>query len=142
VAGPAVNVAIALILAAVLTLTGGILAGPDSTGRIMLHNLLIVNCGLIVFNMLPAFPMDGGRVLRALLAMKLSHLTATKIAGRIGQVLACAFAVLGFFGNPMLILIALFVFNGAQQELEYAVQRQEYEKMLKNLAIKHTPFAQ
>jgi Zn-dependent protease len=142
VAGPAVNVAIALILAAVLTLTGGILAGPDSTGRIMLHNLLIVNCGLIVFNMLPAFPMDGGRVLRALLAMKLSHLTATKIAGRIGQVLACAFAVLGFFGNPMLILIALFVFNGAQQELEYAVQRQEYEKMLKDLAIKHTPFAQ
>jgi hypothetical protein len=140
--GTPMNVAIALVLAVSLVLTGGILSGPDNTLRIMLHNLLVVNCGLILFNMIPAFPMDGGRVLRALLAMKFSHLGATRVAARTGQVLACGFAVLGFFGNPMLILIALFVFNGAQQELEYAVQRQEYEKMLKDLAIKHTPFAQ
>jgi stage IV sporulation protein FB len=133
IAGPAVNVAIALVLAVSLVLTGGILSGPDNTLRIMLHNLLVVNCGLILFNMIPAFPMDGGRVLRALLAMKFSHLGATRVAARIGQVLACGFAVLGFFGNPMLILIAFFVFNGAQAEVQHAVQQDNYEQMLREI---------
>ena len=139
VAGPAVNVAIALVLGGVLMLTGGILSGPENTPRVMLHNLLLVNCGLIVFNMIPAFPMDGGRVLRALLAMKFSHLGATRVAARTGQVLACGFAVLGFFGNPMLLLIALFVFNGAQEELQYAIQQDQYEHMLREIMARNEP---
>ncbi|MEI8292402.1 MAG: site-2 protease family protein [bacterium] len=134
IAGPMVNVIIGLFLASILTLTGGILAGPETSLRIMLHNLLAMNCGLILFNMIPAFPMDGGRVLRALLAMKFSHLTATRAAARTGQVLAFLFAVAGFFGNPMLLLIALFVFNGAEQELQYAIQREGYEQMLREIA--------
>lgn len=140
VAGPAVNVGIALALAGILTLTGGILDGPESNLRIQLHNLLVVNCGLVLFNMIPAFPMDGGRVLRALLAMKLSHLKATHLAARTGQVMACGFAVLGFFANPMLVLIALFVFNGAQEELQHAIQQQQYEELLKEIARRRDPF--
>lgn len=139
VAGPAVNVAIATALAGILILTGGILTGPDNTLRVMLHNLLVVNCGLIIFNMIPAFPMDGGRVLRSLLAMRFSHLGATRVAARTGQVLACGFAVLGFFGNPMLMLIALFVFNGAQEELRYAVQQDQYEQMLREIMARNDP---
>lgn len=133
-AGPAVNVLIGSLLSLALVLSGGILQGAESTGRILLHNLLFVNCGLIVFNMIPAFPMDGGRVLRAVLAMKWSHLAATRVAARTGQVLACGFAILGFFGNPMLLLIALFVFNGAQEELQYATQLDE----LTRLVVRHS----
>ena len=140
VAGPAVNVGIALALAGILALTGGILDGPDSTLRIQLHNLLVVNCGLVFFNMIPAFPMDGGRVLRALLAMRFSHLTATRFAARTGQIMACGFAVLGFFANPMLILIALFVFSGAREELQHAIERQQYEELLQEIARRRGSF--
>lgn len=140
VAGPAVNVAIAAVMALILIFTGGILEGPETTIRIQIHNLLMVNCGLVLFNMIPAFPMDGGRVLRALLAMKFTHLTATRVAARIGQVMACGFAVLGFVANPMLVLIALFVFNGAQEELQYAIQRQQYEELLREIQRRSDPF--
>lgn len=140
VAGPAVNVAIAIVLAGALTLTGGVLHGPDGALRILLHNLLVVNCGLVLFNMIPAFPMDGGRVLRALLAMKFSHLTATRVAARTGQVLACGFALFGFFANPMLMLIAIFVFSGAQEELQYAIQRGQYEELVREISRRRNPF--
>lgn len=137
VAGPAVNVVIVAILAVVL---GGI---PDpskeqseSVSLQLLNGLCYVNIMLIVFNMIPAFPMDGGRVLRALLAMKFQHTTATLIAARVGQGIAILFALSAlspweipilnrFFssGNPMLLFIAMFVFMGAQQELAYAQMR-------------------
>lgn len=124
VAGPAVNVAIAAVLFFVLAVKFQFseLGDLDRLGESLPANLLAVNVMLVVFNAIPAFPMDGGRVLRALLAMKLDYVLATTIAARVGQVMAGGFAVAGFlgFGSPMLILIAAFVFMGAQQEVAYA----------------------
>lgn len=121
-AGPAVNVVIALVLGVVLTAFGGPAPLEDletltrPTGRIFLTNLLAVNVLLVVFNMIPAFPMDGGRVLRALLAMRYDRATATNIAAKLGQFLAIGFVFLGFFTNFWLIFIGLFIFLGAGGE--------------------------
>ncbi|MHB9008861.1 MAG: site-2 protease family protein [Limisphaerales bacterium] len=118
VAGPAVNVIIALALAIGLTLGQqwqplGTLSATDGhfAGR-----LLFVNVFLVLFNLIPAFPMDGGRVLRSLLAMKLGLPRATAIAATLGQGIAFLFGFLGLFWNPMLIVIAFFVWIGASQE--------------------------
>ncbi|MBL9143638.1 MAG: site-2 protease family protein [Verrucomicrobiaceae bacterium] len=117
-AGPAVNVVIALGLALWLTLTGTWepLSQIGPVHGNLAERLLAVNLGLVAFNMLPAFPMDGGRVLRALLAMKLDHARATRIAATIGKGMAAVFGIAGLFGNPMLLVIAFFVWMGASQE--------------------------
>ncbi len=122
-AGPAVNVVIAVTLVAALAAAGRSvtlesLAGAESglTGPGFLERLLVVNIMLIVFNMLPAFPMDGGRVLRALLAMRMDYARATARAATVGKLFAALFAVAGFFTNPFLMLIAVFVWIGASQE--------------------------
>jgi CBS domain-containing protein len=81
-----------------------------------LERLLVVNLFLVVFNMIPAFPMDGGRVLRALLATRKDYARATRIAASIGQGVAVFFGFVGLFYNPMLLLIAFFVWIGAAQE--------------------------
>jgi Zn-dependent protease len=121
-AGPAVNVVIALLLTAWLLLQNA--WEPLSTLGIadgsLVERLLAVNFGLVIFNMLPAFPMDGGRVLRAVLAMRMDHARATKIAATVGKTLAVLFAIYGMFANPMLILIAYFVWSGASQETSMA----------------------
>lgn len=118
-AGPAVNVAIALGLFLVVgfrAFAGGqLMVAPG-----MLENLLVINVFLVLFNLLPAFPMDGGRVLRALLATRLNYARATQIAATIGQGCAFVFGFIGLFGNPMLIFIALFIYIGASQEAAVA----------------------
>jgi len=125
VAGPAVNVALALALLGIVRLTGPLPAASlydfDAllSVRGFLYQLVFVNVVLALFNMLPAFPMDGGRVLRALLAMRMSsYARATGIAARIGRVLALALAAAGLYGlrNPFWVLIALFVWMAAGTE--------------------------
>jgi len=123
-AGPLVNVAIVAILLPFVSIPDSI-DEMDSVGPIGTENFLMkvvgVNVLLAVFNMIPAFPMDGGRVLRALLGFKLPHPKATRIAASIGQILAMAFLVYGFYSfNPFLIIIGFFIFVGAQQEAVYS----------------------
>ncbi|MCG8422857.1 MAG: site-2 protease family protein [Proteobacteria bacterium] len=119
-AGPAVNVAIAGVLAAMLILWHGVgvLTDMGFVEHSLLAKLFYVNILLVVFNLLPAFPMDGGRVLRAVLAMRLDYDRATQIAATIGQGMAIIFATVGVFYNWFLLFIALFVYIGAQQEAE------------------------
>ncbi len=121
-AGPAVNLVIAALLFAWLRFTNGFAPVEQLTvtGGPFLERLMVVNVSLLIFNMLPAFPMDGGRVLRALLATRLEYARATQIAASIGQAMALVFAFLGFFGNPFLMFIALFVWIGAAQEASMA----------------------
>jgi len=117
-AGPAMNVVIATGLFAWLHFSATLapLEQLTVTTGPFLERLLVVNVILVVFNMLPAFPMDGGRVLRALLATRLEYTQATQIAASIGQAMALLFGFLGFFFNPFLLFIALFVWIGAAQE--------------------------
>ncbi len=119
IAGPAVNVVICLLLFAVLATKFQMsdLTSIDQLEGSLTAKLMAVNFMLVAFNAIPAFPMDGGRVLRALLAMMMNYTLATTIAARTGQVLAVGFAVASFFGPTMLLFIAAFVFLAAQQEL-------------------------
>jgi Zn-dependent protease len=120
-AGPAVNVVIAALLWLGLAGLGGMTAWLPALaiGGSFVAQLLWINIVLVAFNLLPAFPMDGGRVLRALLATRLPRVRATRIAATVAQVFAVGFGVLGLFGNPMLILIAVFVFMAARAEAEH-----------------------
>jgi Zn-dependent protease len=120
VAGPLVNVAIAAVLAVVLVTMGRLempaTVAAVSAGAFML-NLLSVNLFLVLFNAIPAFPMDGGRVLRALLATRLPRHRATDIAANVGQFVAVMLGVYGLFtGQLMLVLIGIFVYFGAEAE--------------------------
>ena len=117
-AGPAVNVVIALVLFVILWFAyhlNDFFQVKPFDGSFLLQ-LMWVNVFLGIFNLLPAFPMDGGRILRALLSMRLGRAKATRIAANIGQVMAIVFGIAGFFGNPMLIFIAIFVYLGAEAE--------------------------
>ena len=122
IAGPAVNIALALITGLFITLpeikelTIQLSGGVNQSNFFL--NFFIVNIWLAIFNLIPAFPMDGGRVLRAILSMKVERHIATKIAARIGQLLAVGFIFLGFYSNPFLIFIGLFIILGAQGEVE------------------------
>ncbi len=118
IAGPAVNVVIAslLVVLAGANLSAGHLAALESADVSMIDRLAAVNLFLALFNLIPAFPMDGGRVLRALLASRLGYVRATEVAAMIGQWVAFALGFLGLFGNPLLIFIAIFVYLAAASE--------------------------
>jgi Zn-dependent protease/CBS domain-containing protein len=127
IAGPLVNVGIAAVLFVAIALTErwAPVAQISVAEGSFLQTLLFVNLILIVFNMIPAFPMDGGRVLRAILALRLDYTLATQIAASIGQAIALLFGLFALLGplflpnmifNPFLVIIALFVWIGAAQE--------------------------
>ncbi|MEX0600294.1 MAG: site-2 protease family protein [Rhodothermales bacterium] len=126
VAGPAVNVVIAAALLALILVTGASLS-PEAfiqPGANFLGTLMWLNVILVGFNLLPAFPMDGGRVLRSLLATRMNYARATQIAANVGQGMAILFGIVGLIGfNPILLFIALFVYVGAQQEAQQAMMR-------------------
>ncbi len=129
-AGPAVNVVIALLLLLIVPLKTYLGMDAENLQQLLtapsintlLFYLLIANIMLVAFNLIPAFPMDGGRVLRALLAFRMSRAKATDIAATLGQTLAVIFFVMGLFFNPFLVLIALFIFIGAYGENQMVKQ--------------------
>ncbi len=124
-AGPAVNLVIAAALFVWLTLTATLVPIEHltvTTGP-FLERLLVTNLFLAGFNLLPAFPMDGGRVLRALLALRMEYMRATQVAATIGQGMALLFAFAGIFGNPMLLFIGLFVWIAATQEASLVLMK-------------------
>lgn len=126
IAGPLVNVVIAAILMALTPtrLGAALFAAMQNPHASMIDQLAAANVLLAAFNMIPAFPMDGGRVLRALLAIKLGHLRATEIAAAIGQWTSFAFGFIGLlWGNILLIFVALFVYLAAASEAQMVALR-------------------
>ena len=126
-AGPAVSLGISVVLFLLLWAVGA----PISISQIaqmasrpgvfaFVEQLMFANLVLAVFNLLPAFPMDGGRVLRALLGRYMDHARATRVAATVGQGMALLFGLLGLLTNPFLLFIALFVWIGAGQEAAMA----------------------
>jgi stage IV sporulation protein FB len=126
IAGPLVNVVIAfgLVALAGARLSTADLYAMESAHVSLVDRLAAVNLFLAVFNMIPAFPMDGGRVLRALLATRLEYTRATQLAASIGQGMALLFGLVGLLGNPFLVFVALFVWIGAAQEASLVNIRQ------------------
>jgi len=129
-AGPAVTAIIALCLFVVIASRGGSQISASVQSGDLLVNLFTVNVYLLLFNLIPAFPMDGGRVLRALLATRMSYARATQVAATVGQAFAFLFAIIGLFGIPgffhsnlFLVFIAFFVYLGASQEAALAQMR-------------------
>jgi Zn-dependent protease len=124
IAGPLVNVVIAVLLYFIVPIQSyadiNFTEAFDTLTSFTLQNFLfylfIVNVALVLFNIIPAFPMDGGRILRALLATKMSRVKATQIATSIGQIIAVLFLLIGLLQNPILVIIALFIFLGAYSE--------------------------
>jgi Zn-dependent protease len=120
VAGPAVTLLIAVVLGFWLSLRGELVDvwAFDPGHARLLVDVYRINIILLVFNLLPAFPMDGGRVLRALLVSRRGMVDGTRVAARIGQGFAILFGLLGLFANPMLIIIAGFIYLAAEAEAQ------------------------
>jgi len=147
-AGPAVNVVIALLLYPFADMS---LLFPDDMENFVMFKaelpfaltyLFFVNVTLVLFNMLPAFPMDGGRVLRAILSFSMPAHKATRIAARIGQFIAIGFILVGLFMpgfNPFIIIIGLFIFLGAKSESDFK-QKEFYLKGYKVRDVMLTQF--
>ena len=118
IAGPAVNFVIAAAVATMIFLVSdaGALMSAELIGKNFLTTALYLNLGMGIFNLLPAFPMDGGRILRAFLTPRMGYVAATEAAASVGQFFAILLGVVGLLTNGMLIFVAIFVYLGAQQE--------------------------
>ncbi len=144
IAGPLVNIIIATILGIFISLSmhsfhvQDFLAIEHITLEEFIPMLMLVNFSLAIFNFTPAFPMDGGRVLRSLLSIKMGRVKATRWAARIGQVLAVGFVVLGLFYNIWLVIIGIFIFLGAGAESEYEEEKSILEMhQVKDVIMHH-----
>ena len=137
-AGPAVNVVIAVLLGCGMVLAGVPFSLSQDTyplGQMFLNRVLWLNVALVVFNMLPAFPMDGGRVLRAILAMFMKRLTATKLAFGVGTVVLAGFVLVGVGlplwldqpVSPLLPVVGVLLYLIGRQELR-SVERLERQR--------------
>lgn len=137
-AGPAVNLLIALLIWVYLNASGQLpdlavmSASHDMTDLPFLWSLFFANLVLAVFNLVPAFPMDGGRVLRSILSFFMDKTNATRIAAGLGQFLAIVFVFLGFFYNFWLVFIGLFIFLGAGGE----AAQEQMKSALSGLTVK------
>lgn len=123
-AGPAVNVVLLFLLLLALPMVTWSGLASQSFFHQIYFRLLLVNGMLIAFNLLPAFPMDGGRVLRALLATRKDYVSATRLATRAGQFVAILLCVAGAIWNPFLIAIALFVALAGEAEYQHVLAEQ------------------
>lgn len=141
-AGPAVNFAVAAVMSAVALATGGSLPGLDGfqpwrTGfglSSLFGYLFTTNLVLALFNLLPAFPMDGGRILRALLALRLDYVRATNLAAGVGRAAAVALGLYGLWtGGLFLMLIAYFIFTSAGAEARYV----RYRRAVQGYTVQH-----
>jgi Zn-dependent protease/predicted transcriptional regulator len=134
-AGPAVNLVIVALLYPIADISS-FAAVDELDSKVEAGNflavLMVVNIWLAIFNLIPAFPMDGGRVFRALLSFKLGHVRATQIAASVGQVLGICFIFFGFFYNPFLTFIGIFIYLGAGSESVYT----QTKSMLQGFTVK------
>ncbi len=134
-AGPLVNVVIAVIIWLVVSITGTVDFKNIDYETITLNNffvlLIAVNLFIVAFNLIPAFPMDGGRIFRSALSNKMSRVEATRVAKDIGQFFAIAFIIVGLFVNPFLVIIGIFIFMGAKAEYEMI----KYQNALHNYTV-------
>lgn len=124
-AGPAVSAGLALVFGVLCDFQVASIEAPARGWQGLFSNLFTINSGLLAFNLLPAFPLDGGRVFRALLAMRFNYALATKIAAGSGQVLAVVLGAAGFLlPAPMLVFVAAFLFLGAGSEASQVAIRE------------------
>ncbi|SDZ90321.1 Zn-dependent protease (includes SpoIVFB) [Haloplanus vescus] len=124
VAGPLVSVGLGILSYVGFLALGG---GSVPTVQFVLAYLAMTNVVLAVFNMLPGFPMDGGRVLRALLARRRPHARATQIAAEVGKVFAVLLAIVGLFANLFLVALAFFIYIGASGEAQQTVLKAAFQ---------------
>lgn len=130
VAGPAVSIAIGAILIFLVGVPTAQSIESPAFGA-LLPRLAATNIFLALFNLVPAFPMDGGRALRAVLAMRMGRVGATRLAARFGHIIAGLFVLLGLISaNPLLLLIGIFIYFGASAESADTELRQLAQKMM------------
>ncbi|NNE25533.1 MAG: site-2 protease family protein [Saprospiraceae bacterium] len=134
IAGPLVNLIIALILFLIILIVGQFELTQQESMTMLIHPIgfiqmvLLLNIVLFVFNLIPAFPMDGGRILRAGLSLKLDRLKATRIASITGRFLSVVFMVVGvYYSHYALIFIGLFVYIMAFKEYQYLKMKKMHE---------------
>ncbi len=143
-AGPAVNLIIAALIYPLTNISSvteiGELQLKAESGNFF-PSLMMLNVWLAVFNLIPAFPMDGGRVFRAILSFRLGHAKATQIAASVGQILGMGFVFFGFFYNPFLVFIGLFIYLGAGAESAYTQTKSLLQGFtVKDVVMHEVPF--